>query len=220
MTQKFTHNRLPEIEMLRENRDGRRVYVTPEGLAYPSMTTVLGFEPKPEIEAWRAKVGEVEADAILRRAGIRGTAIHAYSEDYLNNKVPNISMFDLDMWRKFRPILDRIDNVRLLEGRLYSDKLEIAGTCDCVADYLGTLSLIDFKTSLRLKSESDILGYFIQTAGYACMVYERYGVRIKQLVVLIAVDNDEPQIFVKNIADYLEPLFDIIKRYKEHMRNI
>lgn len=220
MSHTFTHNRLPEIEMIRENRDGRRVYLTPSGNVYPSVTSVLGFEPKPEIEAWKARIGEDEAKAIMNRACARGTLIHSYAEDYLNNKSPDVSMFDIDMWKSFRPILDRIDNIRLLEGRLYSDKLEMAGACDCVADYLGKLSLIDFKTSARLKSESEILSYFLQTACYACMVYERYDLKIKQLVVLIAVDGDEPQIFVKNVADYLKPLFDLIKRYKQHVRSI
>lgn len=214
----FTHNPLTPIEMLREERHGRRVYVTPSGKAYPSVTSVLGFEPKPEIEAWKARVGEEEAKAIMNRAAGRGTLIHSYAEDYLNNKVPNVSMFDIDMWKSLRPILDRIDNIQLLEGRLYSDKLEIAGACDCVADYIKVLSLVDFKSSGRLKSEAEILSYFLQATCYACMVYERYDLKIKQIVIIIAVDNESPQVFVKNIADYIEPLLDLIKRYKLHVR--
>lgn len=212
----FTHDRLKPIELIRVDGLNGRKYVTPEGNSYPSVTTVLGFEPKPEIEAWRLKVGIEEAERVTRRACARGTVIHGYAEDYLNNLVPNISMFDVDVWRSLKPILDRINNIRLLEGKLYSDKLEIAGTCDAVGDYLKLLSLIDFKSSLRKKSEDEILGYFLQATCYACMVYERYNLKIKQLVIIVAVDNDDSQVFVKNVGDYLDKLFTMIDKYKAH----
>ncbi len=214
----FKHDRLPTFNLIQQN--GKiRTYLTPDGQSYPSVTTVLGFEPKPGIEEWRKRVGEDEAKLIMNRAAARGTLIHKYAEDYLNNTVPNVSMFDMSMWNSFRNVLDNIDNVRLLEGKLYSHRLRMAGTCDCVAEYCGELSLIDFKTSLRLKCEKDILNYFLQCTAYACMVYELYNIKIKQIVVLIAVDDDEPQVFIKNISEYMEPLFDIIKRYRIHARS-
>lgn len=216
----FLHNSLPKIELVRLDSPNGRVYLTEDGKRYPSMTSVLGFESKPELEEWKARVGKEEAERVSARARGRGTLIHAYAEDYLNNKSVDVSMFDVDLWKKFRPVLDRIDNIRLLEGKLYSDKLEVSGTVDCVADFDGVTSGIDFKTAGRLKTEDEILSYFIQVTGYCCMVYERYGLKIRQIVVLIAVDNEDPQIFVRDIGQYLDPLFDIIKRYKAHVASL
>lgn len=216
----FEHAPLPKIELTRhDSLDGRR-YLTPEGNKWPSVTTVINFEPKPGLEEWKNRIGEDAANAICKRAAARGTLIHSYAEDYLNNKEPSISMFDVDLWRKFSPILDRVNNIRLLEGKMYSDKLQLAGTVDCIGEFDGELSVIDFKTSSRLKSEDDILGYFLQCTAYACMAYERYDLRITRIAVLIAVDDEEPQIFIKSIKDYIDPLMDVINRYKKHVRSI
>lgn len=217
---KFIHNPLQSLKLIREDLSTGRVYLTPEGNSYPSVTRILSFEPNPGIEEWKARVGEAEASAISNRAKARGTLIHAYTEDHLNNKIPNISMFDVDMWKGFKPVLDHINNIRMLEGKLYSDRLRLAGTVDCIAEYDGVLSIIDFKTSGRIKSEEDILSYFLQTTAYACMAYERYDLQIKQIVILIAVDGEEPQIFKKKVGDYLKPLYDIISRYRQHVRTI
>lgn len=217
---KFTHHRLKDIELVRLDSTGGRKYRTPAGDCYPSATTVLSFEPKPEIELWKAKVGEAEAKAVMNRACARGTAIHTLAEDYLNNKEPVVSMFDLDIWKSFKPILDRIDNVRLLEGKLYSDRLRLAGTADCVADFDGVLSLIDFKTSGRLKSEEEILSYFLQCAFYIMMVYERYNLKIRQIVVMIAIDSEEPLLFIKDVKEYIEPAIALINRYYASIGNM
>lgn len=212
----FTHKPLHKIELSREDRPTGRVYVTPEGNCWPSVTRVINFEPNPALEKWKAMVGEEEAKAVCARAAVRGAIIHSYAEDYLNNKSPNVSMFDIDLWKKYRLLLNRVNMIHLLEGKLYSDKLRLAGTVDCVGEYDGVLSIIDFKTSLRLKTEEDIFNYFLQTTAYAAMVYERYGLVIKQIVILIAVDNEDPQIFVKKVGPYLVPLYDVIKRFEAH----
>lgn len=213
---KFIHNRLKVYELPRDETTGKRLYRTPEGKKYPSITTVLSATSDNSwLNEWRAKVGEDEAKAISNRAAKRGTAIHAYSEDYLNNIAPNVNMFDGDMWKSFKPVLNAIDNIRMLEGRMYSDRLELAGTVDCIADYEGGLSIIDFKTSRRVKSASEILNYFIQATAYSLMAYERYGLKVKQLVILIAVDDSEPQIFIRKVKDYIPKLFEILKSYKD-----
>jgi len=215
----FVHTPLPKIQLVRHDLPTGRVYVTPEGNKYPSVTRVLGFKPKPFIEEWKARVGEGEAKAVSARAAARGTAIHAYTEDYLNNKPVSVTMFDHTMWKSFKRVLSDINNIRLLEGTLYSDKLELAGTTDIVADYKNVLSVIDVKTSLREKCEADIFDYFLQATAYACMVYERYGLAIKQIVILIAVDDSAPLVFVKNVGPYLEPLFDVIRQFKVAQKN-
>lgn len=209
----FTHNLLPPIELTQINTAHGRFYCFPNGKSYPSMTTILNFEPKPEIEEWKKRVGLEEADKVSKRACKRGQILHGYAEEYLKNSVPDVSMFDIQAWNAFRPVLDRVNNIRLIEGRLYSDRLKISGTADLIGDWDNVLSTIDLKTSLRLKTEEEIESYFLQTAGYSCMVYERYGLKIQKLVILISVDNEEPQIFVKDVGDYLDPLFKKISSY-------
>ena len=62
--------------------DGRR-YLTTEGKAYPSVTTVLSILGEESIAAWRAKVGEEKANEISLKATTRGTAVHGIIEKYL-----------------------------------------------------------------------------------------------------------------------------------------
>lgn len=211
----FVHDRLEELNLTRDETTGKRLYCTPQGQKYPSITTILSaVGDKSWLAEWRAKVGEDEAKSISNRAAKRGTAIHAYSEDYLNNLIPNVNMFDSDMWNSFRPILNKINNIRLLEGRMYSDRLRLAGTVDCIAEYDGVLSIIDFKTSRRVKSEKDIEDYFIQCCAYGCMAQELYGILPKKIVILMAVDDDNPLIFVKNTWDYVPRLMETLKLYR------
>lgn len=210
----FNHNPLPNIELPRDESSGKRLYVTPDGKKYPSVTSVVGFDSKDFLTEWVAKVGKEEANAISNRAAKRGTAIHAYSEDYLNNKIVTPNMFDMEMWKSFRPLLDRIDNIRMLEGRMFSHRLQLAGTVDCLAEYDGVLSVIDFKTSKSVKREDWIQNYFLQCTAYGCMAQERFDILPKQIVVLIAVDDNPPQIFIKKTWDYVPKLLDTIRRYK------
>ena len=147
----FNHVQLEFPKLKRVTADnGSRVYETPSGKAYPSVTTVTGLLKKQAIMEWRKKVGEEEANKISSKAASRGTRIHSLCEQYLLNKeiVPN--MFDVDMWQNMKPHLHNINNIYALEQPLYSDHLEVAGTVDFIAEYNGKMSVIDFKTSKRL----------------------------------------------------------------------
>ncbi len=104
-------------------------------------------------------------------------------------------MFDLDNWKKIKPLLGRIDNIHALETPLYSDHLQVAGTVDCIAEYEGKLSVIDFKTSSRVKTRDDIHGYFMQCSAYAVAFEELTGIPVPRLVVIMAVDDNDPLVF-------------------------
>lgn len=208
---------LPKIT--RETTPTGRKYFTPEGNAYPSITTILSIIGKEAILAWRARVGEEEANRISRQAGTRGTSVHKLAEDYIDNvenwkgkQMPaNIMTFNT-----IKSILDeRLNNVWFQECFLYSDKLKTAGQCDCIAEFDGVLSIIDFKTSKRVKKAEDITNYFIQLCFYAAAFLERTGVAIKQGVVIMAVDDSEPLVFKVNTYDYLEHFISVRKKYKE-----
>lgn len=208
---------LPKIS--RKTTESGRKYFTPEGNAYPSITTVLSILGKEAIMAWRARVGEEEANRIARQAGTRGSAVHKLCEDYLDNvedwkgkHMPaNIASF-MDL----KPILDeRLNNVWFQEEYLYSDKLKCAGQVDCIAEFDGELSVIDFKTSRRVKKAEDITGYFIQICFYAAAFLERTGIPIKQGVVLMAIDGNEPAVFKINTFDYFEHFLAVRKKWGE-----
>jgi genome maintenance exonuclease 1 len=177
--------------------DGRRVYKTPEGNLYPSVTSITGVNSTFDRAAWERRVGVDEANRITTRALDRGTRVHSLCENFLLGNEIAVDMFDQDMWSTMRPLLDKIDNIHCLETPLYSDFLKAAGTVDCIADYEGKLSVIDFKTSSRVKERNDIHNYFEQTAAYSVMFEERTGIPVGRLVILMVIDDDTPRIFIE-----------------------
>lgn len=205
--------------LTRKTTDTGRKYFTPEGNAYPSITTVLGILSKQGILEWRKKVGEEEANKISRQASVRGTAVHKLAEDYLNNDPDwkeGAILTNLFSFEDIKKIMDkRLDNIWMQEVFLYSDRLKTAGQVDCIAEFDGQLSIIDFKTSRKPKKEEWITSYFIQAAFYAAAFYERTGIPIKQGVILITVDHNQPQVFKINTFDYLQHFLDVRKKYKE-----
>jgi hypothetical protein len=184
-----------------------RLYRTPEGNLYPSVTTVLGAQPRPELDAWVSRVGEAEAKRVSERATIRGSAVHQLAEDYLNNRLDLAAanpMYAQDFLPIMRELDEHVDDVISTEIKLYSDRLMVAGTTDLIAGWDGKTCIIDFKTSRRLKHESDILGYFVQGSVYSFMVYERLGLLVEDVVIVMMVDGDSrAQVFRKKAKDYL-----------------
>ena len=189
--------------------DGSRKYFTESGAAYPSVTTVLGYQTRDSIMQWRKRVGEEEANKISRQASTRGTKIHLLCENYIDNEevdISKLSMLDLAMWNSFKPVLSRIDNIHAQEIALYSDHLRLAGRVDCIAEFDGKLSIIDFKTSRKPKNKEWIDNYFAQAAAYSIMYEERTGTPINRSVILIAVEDEEPQIFIERRDNYVHHL--------------
>ena len=219
----FNHlNTEPLCKLERSEYNGKRYYVSPTGRRLPSVTTFLSHFKGDSIQKWRKKVGEEEANKISARAGRRGTKFHSLMESYIGNEkgfIDDTVMPDMKVaFKNMLPTLDRIDNVHYLETMLYSETLGLAGQVDCIAEFDGVPSVIDFKTSLKEKKEEWILGYFEQCTCYSLMYEEMTGIQCKQIVVLISTDNlVEPQIFVKQRSDYLPELANKIKQFRlEH----
>jgi len=204
---------LPKLNRV-TNEDGTRVYQTPTGNKYPSVTTVTGLLKKQSIIAWRKRVGEEEANRISSTAARRGTRIHSLAEKYLLNETVNPDMFDIEMWNKFKPILHNINNIYALEQSLFSDHLEVAGTVDCIAEYNGRMSVIDFKTSKRIKDRDSIHDYFMQCSAYAVAFEEMTKIPVPQIVILIAVDEEDPLIFVEKRNTWINGFRDLRLEYK------
>lgn len=215
----FEHVPVELTEMNAVTTEKGRRYRTPEGIDLPSITTVLSILSRDSIMKWRRRVGAEEANRISHRASTRGTAVHAIIEKYINNEenfkdgyTPDIVGSFLDL----KPILDgRIGRVYAQEAPLYSNHLGVAGRVDCVADFDGKLSIIDFKTSMKPKRKDWITNYFMQESAYAIMWEERTGRPITQLVTIISVDNHEPQIFVEHRDTWVRPLRETIAQYNE-----
>lgn len=200
--------------------EGKRYYQTPEGNRYPSVTTVTGIYNKQVIIEWRKRVGEAEANRISTQASSRGTRMHTLCEKYLLGESFNKPMMPdaLAMFNKIKPILDdNITDIYGIETPLYSDHLRVAGRVDCIARFAGKRAIVDFKTSGKPKKEEWITNYFMQCAAYAVMFEERTGISIPRLAVVIAVADDEPQVFVKKRDDYIDKFLDLRKEYDQQM---
>lgn len=192
-----------------------RVYETSTGKKYPSVTSVLGMMDKTSFFEWRKRVGEEEANRVSQRASRRGTVIHTLCENYLLGKSLEVSMFDREVFDSIIPHLDKIDNIHALESKLYSDHLQVAGTVDCIAEYEGKLSVIDFKTSRRIKSKEDIPGYFIQTAAYAVAFEERTGIPVSRLVIIMGIDDEHPLIFKEKRDNWIDQFIELREAYSK-----
>jgi len=204
---KFNHVPVELQDLTAYTTEKGRVYQTPEGKSYPSVTTVLSEHTKQGIQEWRKRVGEEEANKISRQAANRGTRIHNIIENYLNNEeLENISLMEKEMFSVILPELDRINNIRSLEAPLYSDHLRLAGRVDCIAEYNGKLSIIDFKTARREKDKEHILHYFMQASAYAIMFEERTNIPINRLTIIIVVEDGFVQTFQGKRDDFVEGL--------------
>lgn len=217
----FNHIKLPELdfELEAKTTENGRVYYTPSGKAYPSVTTVLGSLAKEGIKAWRERIGDEEADKISGRASRRGEALHLICEKYLLNemdfKMRQQMMPDKkQLFLQLKPYLDEyIGDVYSIEQPLYSDNLKIAGRVDCIAEWDGEIAVIDFKTSTKEKLEGYIQNYFQQCTCYAEMFEEITGKPINKIVVAIASETGFAQVFVRDKQAYLAPLKQTISNY-------
>lgn len=210
----FTHNSVTPLSLSSfENERGRFYRV--HDLLYPSVTTVLGSETKQQISEWRDSMGHEAADLETARCAARGSEVHNTIEQYLLNKPIDLSSNQYpDMFKQIRLRLQPISNIRLLEGALYSDQLKLAGRVDCIADYAGVPSIIDFKTSTRFKQEYMIGNYFLQCTAYSLMYEEVYGESIDQYVIIVATERAGlPQIFKGSIKPHIPSLVNKVCSY-------
>lgn len=220
MRKTFTHNPvdLGYDDLIAETTDTGRVYLCPDGSSFNSVTTVLKVLSEDAIQAWRKRVGPEVANQIGVRAANRGTAVHSIIERYLDNEedyAKDVMPDVLQSFNDLKPILDeRLTEIRALEAPLYSTHLKLAGRVDCVGVFDGKLSIVDFKTSRKLKRRDWITNYFAQEAAYAIMWEERTRMPITQLVTLITVDNEQPQVFIEHRDNWTDLLFEAIEKYK------
>ena len=207
---------LPKLKT--ENIDKKRYYITPDGSKYPSITTVLSGRNKKGLFEWRKKVGEEVANYVARTAANRGTKVHLMCEDFLNNKEVNTEPFlAACLFKQLKPVLiDKVNNIHFQECALYSDKLGVAGRVDCIAEYNGKLSIIDFKTSSKERNDKWNENYYIQASAYAEMYEERTGTPINQIVILVVTEDGTVQEFVREKSEeYLDMLQQSLQEFNK-----
>lgn len=213
----FNHKFYDKTEIQDTYLDGKRFYLLPDGSKVPSVTTVLSSQGKDHIEAWRNRVGHAEADKITTQAKNRGTAIHTLAERYLMNMddyaegAMPINVFDFQSIKK---ILDEnVDNIYGIEYPLYSYRLRTAGRTDLIAEWQGRPAIIDFKTSRKPKRPEWIENYFLQATCYSMMTYERINISCPDIVIIIAVDHEDPQIFCEKRSKYLDKTLNLFTKF-------
>lgn len=208
----FIQHEFPQLK--RVDSEGGRSYLTPTGQAYPSVTSVVGLHKAKEIQAWRNRVGNEEANRVSTKASKRGTSIHSLCENYLLGNEFEVPLPDAEMFGSMKPLLDRIDNIHCLETQLFSHHLEVAGTVDCIAEYDGKLHVIDFKTAGKPKQRDWIHDYFMQTSAYAVMFEEMTGIPVGRLLIVMGVDDHEPLVFQEKRNDWIGQFKDLRAQYK------
>jgi len=198
-------------------KGGVRLYETPEGNKYPSITTILSVRNKSGLVEWRKRVGDKVANHVMHKAAARGTSVHHMCEDYLNNENIDHHQKNFLPWCLFtqlQKVLTNIDNIHAQEAGLYSDKYKVAGRVDCIAEYNGVLSIIDFKTSTKERNDEWNENYYIQCSAYAEMYGERTGTEIEQIVILCVTEDGTVQEFVKEKYDYLDALVETATEWR------
>lgn len=206
---KFIEYDIPRIEQI--NSDTGRRYKTPEGNLYPSVTTVLGQLNKDYLNEWVAKVGEKEAEKIRDAAGKRGTRMHDLCEKYLRGQSYDLNPFETGantLFKQMIPYLNKFEVIHALETQLYSDKLKVAGTVDCIADIGGKRFIVDFKSSTGYKSPDQIDSYYLQVSAYSAMWYERTGQVVNNAKILISTEEG-------SVLEYDIVVNEWIKKFKE-----
>ena len=222
---KFNHTPVKLEKIKATTNNGNRLYETPSGDLYPSITTVLSPRNKKGLMEWRKRVGEDVANHVARTAAARGTKVHHMCEDYLNN----MFIDDPEKWaqhkKNFLPYclfeqlknqtFNNIGDIYAQEAGLYSDKYKVAGRVDCIAKYKGDISIIDFKTSTKERSDDWNENYYIQGSAYAEMFEELTGISTSQVVILVVTEDGTVQEFVKQKSNYTGLLVDAISDWRE-----
>ena len=180
-------------ELKRQESDKGRFYLDSKNHPVPSVTTVLNktSNKKDSIQQWRNRVGEEEANRIIKQSTDIGTMVHEALELYLNEQEWRNFSDNQDgvlaerMTEKFiESGLNSITEVWGLEVGLILDGL-YAGTADCVGKINGVPSLIDFKTARKMKKREWIEDYFLQCCAYANAHNVMFDTDINQIVILM-----------------------------------
>ena len=220
----FTHILHPIITKIKQvNVNGVRYYDTPDGTLISITSLLKSFTPEG-ILAWRKSVGEEAANEVMKAATSRGSKVHKIIESCLSNEPENdilavkYGSLPARLFSQMIPALDKINMIRALETGLYSKRLGIAGTVDCVAEYEGKLSIIDFKTARRKWNEINE-NYLVQATFYTIAWEERTKEKIDQIVILTTTETGELSVHKDDPSKYIKRLDEMIAEHSSRSKN-
>jgi|TARA_R100000030_G_scaffold29991_1_gene22074 genome maintenance exonuclease 1 len=213
----FNHIEVDYPTLSRQMIDGVRYYDTPDGQKLVSITSIISHINREIFREWRARVGNEEANKITKQSTSRGTDMHTLVEHYIKNQqLPTVQPLSEMLFKQAKPDLNKIDNIHAIEQALFSKELGVAGSVDCIAEFEGELSIIDFKTSKKPKPRNWIDHYFVQCAAYACMLYEMTGIMVKKFVIIMSCENGEVKVYEEyDKRKYINMLADYISEFVE-----
>ena len=184
---------------------------------YAGVTRVLDkTSDKTFLEEWRKRVGDEEADRIIKESqdignSLDGLILESYKsgfveKDYLGEQGFYLFKQLSNSLRKIKPIA--------LQLKIWSEKYKIMGYLDCLGYYNGELSLIDFKNSRRKKLPDHYHNYLLQCTMYCIILKVLLDIEVKQIVLLIGVrDSASPQIVIERTKDYVKEAYNRIVQY-------
>jgi hypothetical protein len=191
----FSKYEYPQLE--RVDLEIGRHYLDSNNNPVPSVTTVLSATSKSKdgIAQWRNRVGDEEADRIIKQSTDIGSSVHEAIEKYLKDeewndfgKTQNEYIAKKISHKFVETGLNNITEIWGIESGLVLDNL-YAGTADCIGEYNSIPTLIDFKTAKKIKKREWIEDYFLQGCAYANAHNVMFGSEIQQIVILM-VDRD------------------------------
>lgn len=176
-------------------------------------------EDKASLQAWRDKVGEEKAEAILQESLKIGNSLDMMIEKFLAGTLGEIKQYKdepgLKLFYQMKPVLENIDTIGL-QIHMYSDKYKIQGYLDCIGVKNGVLTMIDFKNSRSRKSEKYIRDYFLQASIYCLLIHEMTGIVIKDIMIILGIrDSFSTQIATAKLKDYIVEAKERISKFNE-----
>lgn len=207
----------PEVH---ETENGR--FYTFDGASYPSITTILSrTADKSTLDAWKARVGEEEANRISRQSTKHGSELHLLMENFVcGHEIPKASFKSQQVFNLLRPVISkRVTTIYGCESPLYSHSLKVAGRTDLVCDFDGVPSILDWKTVKLpgVKKEEFILDYRLQGTFYGTCVNEGdYPIKIQQGVLVfcnpwgIAVDKFDINDYTSSLRERVNTYYSVV----------
>ena len=201
----FINTKIPKARLRRV--DHKHFYETPKGSLYPSVTTMLKATEDEEKTKSLAEFNErVEAKYIMIQAMLMGNQTHKLIENYLQDIASPrdaYRLLSIAHFQNLKPFLDaKVNNIRGVELKMWSDKLKLGGMSDCIAEYDGVLSIIDYKTKRSNQKKEWLTDYFIQATAYSIMFEELTGIPVPQAVILVSSEKNQQEAFIVPTADY------------------
>ena len=223
---KYIPNKYPYKELKRETLNGSRRYVTPDGHAVPSVTTILDAtkpeEAKQALREWRKRVGEEKAKQITTEAAGRGTRMHKWLENHVktgNMGEPGTNPYSIQSHQMAQTIRDKgLINCQEFWGTevsLYFPEV-YAGTTDLVGIHDNADAIMDHKQTNKPKKREWINDYFLQLAAYALAHNETYGTKIRKGVVFMCSADNQYQEFIVEGKDFDHYTTQWYKRLDEY----